>query len=74
MSGPDPLELRQACLDLSKAALDLCDRFEEHGLEAAWVDGGAATVLKMQNAHETLRSFLSHQAASRLRALGVPLR
>lgn len=67
----DPLDLRQACLDLSKAALELCDRFEEHELEAAWKGDGALVVVRMGKAYETLREFFSQQATQRLLALGI---
>ena len=67
----DVRDLQQACLDLSKAATDLFDRFAEHGLEAAWVGDGILDVIAMQKAHEVLRSFLARQSASRLMALGV---
>ena len=63
--------LKQACLDLSAAATDLFDRFDEHGIEAAWEGNGALVVVRMQKAHEELRSFLSRQALQRMTALGI---
>lgn len=64
-------ELKQSCLDLSKSALELYDRFEEHGLEAAWEGDGALVVVRMSDAHEVLRQFLLTQSTLRLLALGV---
>ncbi len=65
-------DLKQACLDLSAAAGELFDRFDEHGIEAAWKGDGALIVIQMQKAHEELRSFLSRQAIQRMVALGLP--
>jgi hypothetical protein len=67
----DVVELKQACIDLANAANELFDRFDEHGYEAAWEGDGALVVLKMQQAHEVLREFLSLQAIRRLRGLGL---
>lgn len=63
--------LKQSCLDLSGAVMDLFDRFDEHGLEAAWAGDGALVVMRMQKAHEELRSFLARQVTQRMLALGV---
>lgn len=64
-------DLKQACLDLSNRALELFDRFDEHGLEAAWVRDGVLVVARMEQAHEVVRSFLERQATRRMLALGV---
>ena len=64
-------DLKQACLDLSREAMVLFDRFEEYGIEAAWESDGAVVIMRMEEAHEILRSFLAQQATSRMLALGV---
>lgn len=66
-------DLKQACLDLSAASIELFDHFEQHGLEAAWEGDGVLVVMRMQKAHEALRSFLERQAVRRMVALGIPL-
>lgn len=67
-------DLKQACLDLSNAALALFDAFERDGYEAMWVQDnadGLRAVMAMQNAHNTLADFLRGQSVRRMLALGV---
>lgn len=64
--------MKQACLDLSKHALALYDRLEEHGAEAAWKGDGALIVVRLARSYEALRDPLSRQATNRLLAMGVP--
>ena len=75
----DVNDLKQACLDLSKAALTLFDGLEEHGVEAPWqgnvLKGEGMEYLlaiaEIRNSWFTLSEFFARQSASRLLALGV---
>lgn len=62
-------DLKQACLDLAKAAGELFDRFEEHGLQAAFRADGAAVVVELATSFKEVQGFLLQQAEMNLRGL-----
>lgn len=67
-SAESAAALKQACLDLSNAALALFDQLDEHGTEAPWVGGNVLTLGKLTAAHEEIRSYFARQAVTRLSA------
>jgi len=71
MSGGEITELKQACIDMSNAALALFDLFDEHGTEALYAGPDALCIVTLQRRFEFVRACLMRQATARVTALGI---
>ncbi len=66
------LDLKQACLDLSNAALALFDVVETEGLDAPLEDYDSMAKLKaVIDTSEEIRNYYYHRNIRRMLALGV---
>jgi hypothetical protein len=63
--SPDKLEMMRRCIELSNAAIALCDAYEEHGDEAPWDD--LDTFIALVRAYEHLISPIKQLAEEKLR-------
>lgn len=62
-------EMKQACLDLSNAAMEMFDLLDADGMEGPWNDPLVA--VRMRNAFDAIAEPLGAMAVRRLMALGV---
>src|SRR4051794_19801097 len=58
--------LKQACLDISNAAIALFDQIDEHGTEAPWVGTNVVTMKRLAESYDQIRSYFVVQAEMRL--------
>lgn len=62
---------KQACIDLSNAAIEFFDLLDEHGEEAAWVPGGVEVITRLADAYEATTGPTRALAARRMVALAM---
>lgn len=67
----DPVDIKQACLDLSNAAMALFDEVEKRGMEGGWTASGVMALVKMSTSYERIREPFARMATRRMLALGV---
>jgi hypothetical protein len=63
--------LKQACLDISNAALALFDQIDEHGTEAPWVGANVLTMKRLAESYDQIRSYFRRPGGDAARRLGV---
>jgi hypothetical protein len=66
------LDQKQACLDLSNAALAFFDLLDEHGEEGPWTaNGGVEIIVRLADAYEAATTPTHRRATQRMMALAM---
>lgn len=68
----DPTDMKQACLDLSNAAIALFDLIDQDGVQAPLDDWAGVLKLKaVVDAGEVIRGYYQRRNIQRMLALGI---
>lgn len=63
---------KQACLDLSKAAVEFFDLLDEHGEEGPWtVSGGVEIIVRLADAYEAATTPTHRRATQHMMAMAM---
>jgi hypothetical protein len=70
MNDLDVADLKQACLDISKAACEIFDGLDRHGDEAPWLDRAVLqSMVDLAITHKVLADHFRAKASLRLGTL-----